>query len=97
MLKVIFKEIDFVVVQKDMEKVGIRPQIWLWQLANGLYMKPNAPYVLSNEEKKVFLQIIKKLKTPSNYASTGKLKGLKSNDYHIMMQHVLPLCLCKLV
>jgi len=33
-------------------------------------MKPNAPYVLSDEGKKVFLQIIKKLKNPSNYAST---------------------------
>jgi hypothetical protein len=103
MLKVIFGEKDFMAIKNNMEEVGIRPQLWLWQLANGLYMKLNAPYVLLDEEKKVFLQIIKNLKTPSNYVSTlrkkvareGKLRGLKSHDYHIIIQQVLPLCLCK--
>jgi hypothetical protein len=33
-------------------------------------MKPNALYVLLDDGNKVFLQIIKKLKTPSNYVST---------------------------
>jgi len=57
------------------------------------------------EQEKVFLQIIYKLKTPSCYDVTlqsrvpkdGKLKGLKSHDYHIFMQQVLPLCLHNLM
>ncbi len=54
-LKVIFGEKDFMVIKKDMKEMGIRPQLWLQQLTNGSYMKPNAPYVMSDEEKKVFL------------------------------------------
>jgi hypothetical protein len=57
----------------------------LQQMANGSYMKPKASYVMTNEKNNVFLQAIKKLKTPTNYASTlrskvqkdGKLRGLK--------------------
>jgi hypothetical protein len=72
-----------------MEEIGIRPQLWLQQVANGSYMKPIVPYVLTYEEKRTFLLIIKQLKTPTHYASTlhkkvardGKLKGLISHDY----------------
>jgi len=53
--------------------------------------------VLSNEEKDKFLQIITNLKTPIGYVSSlrkknsknGDLKGMKSHDYHIMMQEIL--------
>ncbi len=56
------------------------------------------PHVMI-DEKKFFSLTIKNLKTPSNYVrplrrrakKDGKLRGLKSYDYHIMMQHVLPL------
>jgi hypothetical protein len=93
-IKIIFGEKDTMVVHRDMEEVGIQPQLWLQQLENGSYIKPNAPYVLTKEEKRTFLQIIKHLKTPTHYVATlhtrvardGKLKGLKSHDYHVMMQ-----------
>ncbi len=85
---------DTMAIQRDMEEVGIRPKLWVQQMANGSYMKPKAPYVMANEEKDVFLQAIKKLKTSTNYASTlrtkvqkdGNLRGFKSHDYHILMQ-----------
>lgn len=94
LIKVIFGEKNVVAIWRDMEKVGIWPQIWLQQVANGSYMKPIAPYVLTYEEKKTFLHIIKQLKIPTHYtfalrkkvAKDGKLKGLKSHDYHILMQ-----------
>ncbi len=57
MLKVIFGEKDFVVVEKDMEEMGILRQLWLWQLANGSYMK-------SNEKKKVFFANHKEVENP---------------------------------
>jgi hypothetical protein len=86
-----------VVVQRDLEEVGIWPEIWLWHFVNsGSYLKPHAPYVLTEEEKKM------KLKTPTNYVGTlhsrvqkdGKLRALKSHHYHILM---LPLCLRNLM
>ncbi len=63
-------------------------------MANGSYIKPKAPYVMTSEEKDVSLHVIKKLKTPTNYVATvkskvqkdGNLTGLKSHDYHILMQ-----------
>jgi len=67
----------------------------------GPWLLPQAPYVLSKEEKALFLKIICDLKTPRNYigqlakriSGDGELKGLKSHDYHVLMQQILPLCL----
>jgi hypothetical protein len=60
--------------------------------------------VLTNEGKKRFIQIIETLKTPTHYVSSLKkrikdhdLKGMKSHDYHIMMQEILPLCMWHLM
>jgi hypothetical protein len=55
------------VVQKDMEEVGIKPKLWLKQLPNGNHIKPIAPYVPTEEEKKLFMETIKLLRTPTNY------------------------------
>jgi hypothetical protein len=56
------------------------------------FTKPIASYVLKNEEKERFIQIIDILKTPTHYVSSLKkiikdhdLKGMKSHDYQIMM------------
>jgi hypothetical protein len=62
-------------------------------MANDNYIKPIVAYTMTNKEK-AFMHAIKKLKTPTNYASNlqkkvhkdGKLKGLKSHEYHISMQ-----------
>ena len=51
------------------------------------------------------MKIIRDLKTPSNYVGQlakrisvdGELKGLKSHDYHVLMQQILPLCLCTML
>ena len=56
--------------------------------------------MLSKVEKAKFIKTIRNLKTPSNYVGQlskritvdGDLRGLKSHDYHIMMQQILPLC-----
>ncbi len=61
LLKVIFGEKDTLVVQKDMEDIGIRLQLWLQQVGNGSFVKPVAPYVMFDDKKKVFLHIIKNL------------------------------------
>jgi hypothetical protein len=50
------------------------------------------------KEKKKFIQIIQTLKTLTHYVflfnkriKDHDLKGMKSHDYHIMMQEILPL------
>jgi hypothetical protein len=51
-------------------------------MANDNYIKPITAYAMTNKEKKAFMHVIKKLKSPTNYASNlqkkvhkdGKLK-----------------------
>jgi hypothetical protein len=61
-------------------------------------LKPTAPYVLNDDEFKVFANTIRNLKTPSKHSSnlgkhirSKKFGGLKSHDYHIFMQQLLSL------
>ena len=46
-----------------------------------------------------FFKTLKELKTPSRYVSNlhrriekGKLRGLKSHDFHVIFQQILPVC-----
>jgi hypothetical protein len=77
----------------------------LWPQADpkksGGYVKPLAPYVLSVEEKKLFHGRSAALRVPTGYAASFKkhvkrktkvLGGMKSHDYHILMQQVLHVC-----
>jgi hypothetical protein len=63
-------------------------------------LKPAADYVLSDAEFQQFCDCIESLKTPTGHSSAfgkhirkKKLGGLKSHDYHVFMQQVLPLAL----
>ncbi len=44
------------VMKKYMQKINIRPHLWLQQTINGNYIKPSAPYVMRLREG-VFLQV----------------------------------------
>ena len=101
-LKTIMGEKDSAVVRLDMQQMGIRPQLWLSTVGpnqNRLWL-PNAPYVLSVADRREFMDTLRSIRTPSRYVSTlharindGKLRGLKSHDYHILLQQVMPVCL----
>ena len=101
-VKTLFGEKDNPSTRIDMQVRNIRPHQWLQNTgtnADKFYM-PDVSYVLSAEDRAVFLMTLKALKTPTNYVSSlhkrinkGKLSGLKSHDYHILMQQILPLCL----
>jgi hypothetical protein len=61
---------------------------------------PDAPYVLSREDKVKFLQNLRNIRCLTGYVlnlynkiSDGKIGGLKSHDYHILLQQLLPVCL----
>ncbi len=73
--------------------------MWLQEVASG-YIKPTVTYVLINEKEEMFVHIVTNLKTPTHYVFSLKkkvrdedLKGMKSHDYHVMMQEILPLCM----
>jgi hypothetical protein len=65
---------------------------------------PRAPYILTSDEKVSVVDIIKRLKTPSKYVGAihkcleeGKLRYMKSHDFHVLMhqvrnQHIPFLC-----
>jgi hypothetical protein len=54
---------------------------------------PDAPYVLSAHDKREFLETMKSIKIPTGYVSNlhqcisgGKMSGLKSHNYHVLIQ-----------
>jgi hypothetical protein len=68
--------------------------------AGDQFFMADAPYVLSREDRLQFFQNMKNLQCPSGYVSNlpnrimdEKIRGLKSHDYHIMLQHLLLVCL----
>ncbi len=100
-MKIVFGTKDTLVDQEDLKKCGIQSHLWLQVIATCGFIKPIAFYVLTDKEKNMFIQIIKKLQTPTSYVSSlkkkvhidGEMKGMKSHDYHVMMQEILPLCM----
>jgi hypothetical protein len=88
--------------RRDLQRKGIRKHLWL--LPNprrgGKKLKPAAPYVLTDGDFHVFARTLELLKTPSGYSSnvgkhiqSKKYGGLKSHDYHVLMQQLMPLAL----
>jgi len=81
-----------------MESLKIRPELWVGSSgSNGdEFQMPTAPYVLNSSERTMVMQIIKGLRTPSNYVGAihkcledGKLRYMKSHDFHVLMQQVM--------
>ena len=67
---------------------------------------PIVPFALNKEQKKALCEWIKNLKFPNDYASNfsrrvdvqgDKLHGLKSHDYHIIMERLLLVALRELL
>jgi len=81
-------------VRNDMKEVGCKkpPQTE--------FFVPIAPYLLSLENKKL-IERLRNVKTPFGYMSNlktsidldGTVHGLKSHDYHVLLQETLPVCL----
>lgn len=95
---------DTVAVRQDLKNRGIRSHLWVTRHESraDVYLKYRAPYCCTGPEWQTFLLRLSKLKTPSGYSSAFKkhVKGsklafgsMKTHDYHIIMQQVLPLCL----
>jgi hypothetical protein len=101
-LKTLTRKKDTVKVRGDLQRKGIRRHLWLVPnpRRGGKMLKPAAPYVLSDADFAVFARTLESLKMPSGYASnlgkhihSKKYGALKSHDYHVLMQQLLPLAL----
>ncbi len=101
-LKTITGKKDTVKVRRDLQRRNVRKHLWLTPHPRraGRMVKPRASYVMFEDEFEKFARCIESLKTPSGYSSNlGKcirkknFGGLKSHDYHVLMQQVMPLAL----
>jgi hypothetical protein len=88
--------------RKDLAVLCDRPSLEVKKTAKGNLTRPCAPYCFMPTERKETLKWLEKLKFLDRYASnikqavnvsTGKLNGLKSHDYHIIMKRLLPVML----
>jgi hypothetical protein len=83
----------------DLATLCNRPSLHPKTNAKGNLKRPRAPCCLKLAEGKEILRWLKKLKFLDPYASnikravnvsTGKLNGLKSHDYHIVIERLMP-------
>ena len=96
-MKHIFGDKDTPATRRDMEQAGVMSDLHMERSHNGNYVKPKAPYVLTESEKSAFLSLVSSTKVPSGYSSTltihigeKRLQGLKSHDHHVLLQQILP-------
>ncbi|XP_020111543.1 uncharacterized protein LOC109726394 isoform X2 [Ananas comosus] len=96
------KSKDNMKARLDLVDMDIRHELHPQSLPNGRTYLPSACYLLSREEKEVFCKVLKDIKVPDGFASNisrcvnlkeCRLLSLKSHDYHILMQDLLPLAL----
>ena len=96
-------ENDTIAVRKDMAEVGVMEELHL-QERDGVegYHKPHAPYVLLEDEKVKLLKAISACRTPTNHCGNfsklvnmekKKLQFMKSHDWHVLLQEILPACI----
>ncbi|XP_057444525.1 uncharacterized protein LOC130736753 [Lotus japonicus] len=93
------KSKDHLKARKDLQAMGFRHD--LWPDENGKY--PLAIYTMTNQGKKSFLTTLSNIIVPDGYSSNisrcidmenFRLSGmLKSHDFHILMEQLLPLAM----
>ncbi|XP_077232589.1 uncharacterized protein LOC143869927 [Tasmannia lanceolata] len=67
-----------------------------------MHLRPRDSFVMTRKQKKVFCQVLKRVKVPDGYAAnisrcvnleSLKISGLKSHDFHVLMQQLLLLAI----
>ena len=98
LLKLLLGMKDTAEVRKDLEEEGIRQNLWLRRNRVGPnFVKPHAPYTFNPQEKRVFMHTLANVIAPTGYAACfakhvgpRRLTGLKSHDFHVILQQILP-------
>ena len=97
-LKFLFGDKDTAESRRDLEEMGVRRELWLKPSRNRQrFSKPHAPYVFTEAEKKIFVDEVSCIRTPTGYGSNlgkhfrkSRLSGLKSHDFHCLLQQIVP-------
>ncbi|GKB19631.1 putative transposon, En/Spm-like protein [Tanacetum coccineum] len=85
----------------DLAELGVKPELFAMQDEDKTTL-PLAGYTLTNAEKDIFCETLHNIKVPEGYCSNfsslvnlkdRKLIGLKSHDYHMLMQEFLPIAI----
>ncbi|XP_058195233.1 uncharacterized protein LOC131311699 [Rhododendron vialii] len=101
LLQIQGKTKDGINARLDLLERGLRQELAPQIGAKRTYLPP-ACYTLSREEKIRFCTTLSKLKVPDGYSSNLrnivsmqdlKLYGLKSHDFHVLMQQLLPVAI----
>lgn len=87
----------------DLKELGIdKPELFVRKDDREITVIPPAGYTLTNAEKDIFCQTLYNMRVPQGYCSNfsslvsltdRKLIGLKSHDYHMLMQEFLPIAI----
>ncbi|GKB07827.1 putative transposon, En/Spm-like protein [Tanacetum coccineum] len=101
LLNVLGKIKDGTNARLDLAELGIKPELFARKEEDKTTLPP-AGYTLTNAEKDIFCETLSNIMVPQGYCSNffslvslkdRKLIGLKSHDYHILMQEFLPIAI----
>lgn len=101
MMDVEGKTKDHLKARMDLELFKYNPELHPYKDGDATKWRP-APYVLQPPARKQFCDYLRRVKFPDGYASNisrcvqvkdNKLVGMKSHDYHILLQRLLPLAI----
>lgn len=96
------KSKDNLQARLDLQEMNIRLGLHPKKKANNKYYLPPATYTMSKNEKQQFCKVLHDIKVPDGYSRNisrcvnvgqAKISGLKSHDYHILIQQLLPVAL----
>lgn len=96
------KNKDHLNARLDLKHMGIRSELHPTETGSQKSTIPPACFSLKKEEKREIFRLLKTIKVPDGYAANisrcvdvkqMKINGLKSHDFHIIMQQLLPLLL----
>jgi hypothetical protein len=91
---------DNVNARKDLADLCVHPNMEARPNARGNVRRTNDPYCMKPTKRKEVLRWLKTLKFLDRYTAnikravnvgTGKLNGLKSHDYHIFIERLMPI------
>ncbi|GJV98177.1 putative transposon, En/Spm-like protein [Tanacetum coccineum] len=105
LLNVSGKMKDGVNARLDLAELGVKPKLFAMQEEDKT-TQPPAGYTLTNAKKDIFCEMLYNIRVPQGYCSNfsslvslkdRKLIGLKSHDYHMLMQEFLPIAICSIM
>ncbi|KAL3683527.1 hypothetical protein R1sor_001549 [Riccia sorocarpa] len=103
LIKRIFGEKDGKPARRACEEFGVNLEAWIQVSDGGIESLPPAPWILTTEERKICRQRISEIRFPTGFGSCLQKAfekdgakwpaTMKSHDYHILLQYVLPIVL----